>query len=214
MAKFFSARAIAEGEISTPVARAPPRANRTRSVPAPQPTSRTRRPAYPSKFTSRRQVMQLVEMILIEVGEEPGGSDRVAGDLEIVNMRVPVVRTRSIRSGRHGRSSYRNTETIPRAARPGASSPSMCDRGNLVQALHLAHERGDVVLAAGRRAPPRRCLARVSGSSMVRTIPSASAAASRFGTMIASRPIGQARPAGRRRPSRQSPSPSRAPRRR
>jgi 3',5'-cyclic AMP phosphodiesterase CpdA len=44
---------IADSARSTPVTIAPPRAKRARSTPAPQPTSRTRRPRYPSKSTRR-----------------------------------------------------------------------------------------------------------------------------------------------------------------
>ena len=35
--------------------------------------------------------MQLLEVILIEIGEESRRSERVRGDLEIVNVPVPVV---------------------------------------------------------------------------------------------------------------------------
>jgi len=44
---------IADGARSTPVTIAPPLANRARSTPAPQPTSRILQFAYPSKSTSR-----------------------------------------------------------------------------------------------------------------------------------------------------------------
>ncbi len=38
-----------------------------------------------------RQMVQLLEMILIEIGEEARGADRVAGDLEVVDVMIPVV---------------------------------------------------------------------------------------------------------------------------
>ena len=38
-----------------------------------------------------QQMVQLLEVILIEIGEEARRADRVRGDLEIVNVLVPVV---------------------------------------------------------------------------------------------------------------------------
>ena len=38
-----------------------------------------------------KQVMELLEVILVEIGEEAGRSDRVRRDLEIVNVTVPVL---------------------------------------------------------------------------------------------------------------------------
>ena len=38
-----------------------------------------------------QQMVELLEMILIEIVEEPARADRMAGDLEIVNMPLPVV---------------------------------------------------------------------------------------------------------------------------
>jgi hypothetical protein len=35
-------------------------------------------------------VVQLFEVVLVEIGEESGGSDRVRRDGEIVDVRVPV----------------------------------------------------------------------------------------------------------------------------
>ena len=44
-----------------------------------------------------QQVMQLLEMVLIEIVEEPARADRMPRDLEIVNVLVPVAsRTSSI----------------------------------------------------------------------------------------------------------------------
>ena len=37
-----------------------------------------------------RQVMQFLEMILLEIGEEAGEPGGCVGDVEIVNVRVPV----------------------------------------------------------------------------------------------------------------------------
>ena len=60
------------GEISTPLTIAPPRANRTRSVPAPQPTSSTV-PAIAVEIDQPQEVVQLLEVILVEIGEEGAG---------------------------------------------------------------------------------------------------------------------------------------------
>ena len=49
--------------------------------------------ATPAKLVERhepRQMVQLLEMILLEVGEEAGRSGRVGRDVEVVNVRVPV----------------------------------------------------------------------------------------------------------------------------
>ena len=49
--------------------------------------------AAPAKLVERhepRQMMQLLEMILLEVGEEAGRARRVRRDVEVVNVRVPV----------------------------------------------------------------------------------------------------------------------------
>ena len=89
-AKFCAASAIDEGARSTPVTFAPWRANRTRSVPAPHPTSSTRRPAELVERHEPRQMVQLLEMILLEIGEEPRRARRMRRDLEVVNVRVPV----------------------------------------------------------------------------------------------------------------------------
>ena len=77
-------------EASTPVADAPPRAKCTRSTPVPQPTSSTRRPRGAGEFDQPLQVVQLLEVILIEIGEEAGRPDLVPRDREIVDVRVPV----------------------------------------------------------------------------------------------------------------------------
>ena len=68
---------MAESAMSTPVARAPPRANRTRSTPVPQPTSSTRLARQPVKGHQAQQVMELVEVILVEIVEEPGRTRRM-----------------------------------------------------------------------------------------------------------------------------------------
>ena len=73
-----------------PVTFAPWRANRTRSVPAPHPTSSTRRPRILIERHEPRQMVQLLEMILLEVGEEAGRARRVRRDVEVVNVCVPV----------------------------------------------------------------------------------------------------------------------------
>ena len=82
---------MADDDRSTPVTTAPPLANRARSVPAPQPTSSTRRAAIPVEVDEPQQVVQLLEVVLVEVGEEPRRPDRVSRDLEIVDVPVPVV---------------------------------------------------------------------------------------------------------------------------
>ena len=71
-AKFCRASAMADAARSTPVTTAPPLAKRTRSVPAPQPTSSTRPAAVPVEVDEPQQMVQLLEVILVEVGEEPG----------------------------------------------------------------------------------------------------------------------------------------------
>ena len=58
---------------------APPRAKRARSVPAPQPTSSTVLAAIAVEVDQPQQVVQLLEVVLIEIGEEarrsrPGAS--------------------------------------------------------------------------------------------------------------------------------------------
>ena len=37
-----------------------------------------------------QQVVELFEMVLIEIVEKPAGTDRMRGDLEVVNVLVPV----------------------------------------------------------------------------------------------------------------------------
>ena len=49
--------------------------------------------AAPAKLIERyqpRQMMQLLEMILLEIGEEAGRARRMRRDVEVVNVRVPV----------------------------------------------------------------------------------------------------------------------------
>jgi len=46
------------------------------------------------KSDEPKQVMQLLEVVLIEVVEKPAGANRMPGDLEIVNVPVPVVANR------------------------------------------------------------------------------------------------------------------------
>jgi hypothetical protein len=42
------------------------------------------------KVDQRRQVVELLEMILVEIRKELSCAGRVRADLEIVNVRVPV----------------------------------------------------------------------------------------------------------------------------
>ena len=81
---------MADGARSTPVTTAPPLANRARSTPAPQPTSSTAEPAIAVEVDEPQQVMQLLEVILVEIVEEPARPDRMPRDLEIVNVMLPV----------------------------------------------------------------------------------------------------------------------------
>ena len=46
--------------------------------------------ALPVEVHEPQQVVQLFEVILVEIGEESRGSDRVRRDGEIVDVRVPV----------------------------------------------------------------------------------------------------------------------------
>ena len=55
-----------------------------------------------------RQMVQLLEMILLEIGEEAGRARRMRRDVEVVNVRVPVrahgaLGRRVIRTCGHGR---------------------------------------------------------------------------------------------------------------
>ena len=68
-----------------------PLANRTRSVPIPQPTSSSFCPLNPEKSTSFGEVVQLVEAVVVEIIEKRFRADRVVGHFEIVNTVVPVV---------------------------------------------------------------------------------------------------------------------------
>ena len=47
--------------------------------------------AIPVEVDQPQQVVQLLEVVLVEIGEEPRRPDRVRRDLEIVNVLVPVV---------------------------------------------------------------------------------------------------------------------------
>jgi hypothetical protein len=47
-----------------------------------------------------REVMQLLEVILVQIGEEPRRPDRVLRDLEIMNVLVPVGADGGVRWGR------------------------------------------------------------------------------------------------------------------
>ena len=62
---------MAAGAMSTPVTTAPARAKRTRSTPAPQPDVEHLLPALAVEVDETEQVMQLVEVVLVEIGEEP-----------------------------------------------------------------------------------------------------------------------------------------------
>jgi hypothetical protein len=44
-------------------------------------------------------MMQLLEMVLVKVGEEAGRPDRVRGDVQIVNVAVPVLADGGVRGG-------------------------------------------------------------------------------------------------------------------
>ncbi len=81
---------MADAARSTPVTIAPPLANRARSTAAPQPTSSTALPAVAVEVDQPQQMMQLLEVILIEIVEEPARADRMPGDLEIVDVPFPV----------------------------------------------------------------------------------------------------------------------------
>ena len=47
-------------------------------------------------------MVQLLEVVLIEIGEEPGAADRMPGDLEIVDVVIPVVANGGIVGGHRG----------------------------------------------------------------------------------------------------------------
>ena len=64
-----------------PSTRAPPRANRTTSTPAPQPTSNTARPRQAVEVDEPKQMVQLLEVVRVEIGEEPGRARRDAGEM-------------------------------------------------------------------------------------------------------------------------------------
>ncbi len=56
--------------------------------------------AIPVEADQPRQVVELLEVILVEIGEEPRRSDRVLRDLQIMNVLVPVVADSRVRWGR------------------------------------------------------------------------------------------------------------------
>ena len=59
-----------------------------------------------------QQMVQLLEMILIEIVEEPARSDRMPGDLEIVDVPFPV--RAHLVDRRHADTYYRPTGLQPR----------------------------------------------------------------------------------------------------
>ena len=65
-------------------------ANRARSVPMPQPTSSSRWPAIAAEVDQLGQVAQLVEAVVVEIGEELAAAHGMRGHLEVVDALVPV----------------------------------------------------------------------------------------------------------------------------
>ena len=58
-------------------------------------------PAPPVKVDEPKQVVELFEMILVEIVEEPSRADRVSGNFKIVDVGIPVFA--HLRRRRHGR---------------------------------------------------------------------------------------------------------------
>ena len=91
----------------------------------PQPTSSTRRPRIAVEVDQPKQVVQLLEVVLVEIGEEARRAHRVVRDLEIVDVMVPVAadlggRRAAAGPVRHGRY-YRILMTFRQCARRGTS---------------------------------------------------------------------------------------------